>query len=254
MTDTDPHAQRQAQLWDLWAGSYDEWHTTNTPDSAVEFLVSQVPSGRILELGVGTGRVALSIARQGRTIEGLDISAAMLEKLISKIGDLPVSVHLGDMATIPVDGFFDLIYCTSSSFFHLADQERQIDCFQAVSSRLTDNGRFVIEAFIPSDGLLNPARDITLRNFTSDKLQFSATIVDRQTQRIRFQEVTMRPTGIDFLPAEERYCWPSELDLMARIADLRLEQRYASYSRAPITNNSAQHISVYTKKDSAPSH
>ncbi|AMW19586.1 class I SAM-dependent DNA methyltransferase [Mycobacteroides chelonae] len=251
MPDVDPHAQRQAQLWDLWAESYDHWHATNAPDAAVEFLISQVPSGRILELGVGTGRVALSIALRGHAVEGLDISAAMLEKLKDKIGNLPVGVHLGDMATIPVGGYFDLIYCTSSSFFHLADQDRQIDCFQAVSSRLTDTGKFVLEAFIPSTDLLDPARDITLRDFTSNELRFSATIVDRQAQRIRFQEVTMRPTGIDFLPAEERYCWPSELDLMARIAGLQLEQRYASYSKAPLTNNSAQHISVYKKSSRA---
>ncbi|MBE5461718.1 class I SAM-dependent DNA methyltransferase [Mycobacteroides abscessus] len=247
MPDVDPYAQRQAQLWDLWAESYDQWHATNAPEAAVEFLISQVPSGRILELGVGTGRVALSIARQGRAVEGLDISAAMLRKLSDKIGGLPVSVHLGDMGTIPVAGFFDLIYCTSSSFFHLADQDRQIDCFQAVSSHLTDNGKFVLEAFVPSTDLLNPARDITLRDFTSNELRFSATIIDRPAQRIRFQEVTMRPTGVDFLPVEERYCWPSELDLMARIAGLQLEQRYASYSKAPLTNNSSQHISVYIK-------
>ncbi|NNH68746.1 methyltransferase domain-containing protein [Nocardia uniformis] len=250
--DDGEHARRQAQLWDLWAESYDDWHASNSPHEAAEFLIKHLPdSGRILELGVGTGRVATEIARRGHPIEGLDISEAMLAQLTSKATDIPLTAYHGDMANIPVAGPFGLIYCTSSSFFHLADQQRQVDCFRSVSDHLAPDGRFILEAFIPTPELLSPARTMTLRDFTPSSLRFSATVVNRYTQQIRFQEATLRPEGIEFLPVEERFCWPSELDLMAQLADLELEQRYASYTYEPINHKSPQHVSIYRRQTRA---
>ncbi|MGQ4616398.1 methyltransferase domain-containing protein [Nocardia sp. R7R-8] len=250
MSHDNEHARQQAQLWDRWADVYDDWHASNTPHDAAEFLIKHLPeSGRILELGVGTGRVALEIARRSYPVEGLDISEAMLAQLASKATDLPLTASLGDMADIPLSGRFDLIYCTSSSFFHLADQQRQVACFRSVSEHLAPQGRFVLEAFIPSPELLSPARTMTLRDFTPTALRFSATMVNRYTQRIRFQEATLRPDGIEFLPVEERYCWPSELDLMAQLAGLEFETRYASYTYEPINHKASQHVSIYRSQE-----
>ncbi|WP_306356649.1 MULTISPECIES: class I SAM-dependent methyltransferase [unclassified Nocardia] len=180
MVQDNEHARQQAQLWDQWADVYDDWHASNPAHDAAEFLIKHLPeSGRILELGGGTGRVAVEVARRGYPVEGLDISEAMLAQLVAKAADLPLTASLGDMADIPVPGPFDLIYCTSSSFFHLADQQRQVACFRSISEHLAPHGRFILEAFIPSPELLSPARTMTLRNFTPTTLQFSATIVKR---------------------------------------------------------------------------
>jgi len=247
MNDNASDTQRQAQLWDIWADQYDAWHADNSPESAVEFLLSKANTGRILELGIGTGRVALGIAQRGRPVEGIDVSEAMLAKLTAKVGKLPVVAKHGDMAEIGIDGPFDLIYCASSSFFHLTDQQRQVECFRSVSARLSSTGHFVIEAFIPSSELLTPARSITLRDLTPDTLRLSATVTDRLAQRVYFQEVVMRTTGIEFLPVEERFCWPSELDLMAQLAGMELSERYSNYTKDPLTHKSPQHVSVYRK-------
>jgi SAM-dependent methyltransferase len=247
MTDADSQAKRQALLWDMWATTYDTWHAGNEADDAVDFLLSQSSDGRILELGIGTGRIALAIAARGRLVEGIDISEAMLRKLRTKIGKLPVVAKYGDMVDIDVDGPFSLIYSSSSSFFHVTDQQRQVNCFRNVSARLSADGRFVIEAFIPSPEMLSPARSITLRDFTSDTLRFSATVADRLTQQLQFQEVVMTPSNNEFLPVEERFCWPSELDLMAQLAGMKLAERYATYTKAPLNHRSAQHVSVYRK-------
>jgi SAM-dependent methyltransferase len=247
LTGADSQAKRQAHLWDIWAATYDAWHASNDPDAAVDFLLSQASDGRILELGIGTGRIALAIAARGRPVEGIDVSEAMLGQLRTKIGNLPVLARHGDMADIDVDGPFSLIYSSSSSFFHLTDQQRQVDCFRNVSAKLSADGRFVIEAFIPQPEMLHPARSITLRDFTPDTLRFSATVANRLTQQLQFQEVIMTPSGNEFLPVEERFCWPSELELMAQLAGMELAERYATYSKNPLNHRSAQHVSVYRK-------
>jgi SAM-dependent methyltransferase len=247
MTGTDSQAKRQALLWDIWATTYDTWHVGNDPDAAVDFLLSQSSDGRILELGIGTGRIALAIAARGRPVEGIEVSEAMLRTLHTKIGRLPIVAKHGDMADIDIDGPFSLIYSSSSSFFHLTDQQRQVDCFRNVSAKHSATGAFVIEAFIPQPEMLSPARSITLRDFTSDTLRFSATVADRLTQQLQFQEVVMTPSGNEFLPVEERFCWPSELDLMAQLAGMELAERYATYTKAPLNHRSAQHVSVYRK-------
>ncbi|MGH2579175.1 MAG: class I SAM-dependent DNA methyltransferase, partial [Actinomycetota bacterium] len=198
-----------------------------------------------LELGVGTGRVALDLARRGRPVCGIDISPKMLAVLDQKKGGLAVETHLGDMADCAIEGPFELVYVVASTFFSLTEQSRQVDCFLNVARVLSPTGAFVVQSFVPSPAILRPGRNLILRKLTRDGVQLSAMDTDMSTQEIAYQEVSMCEGSLEFLPVAQRYCWPSELDLMARLAGMRLVERWGDFDRSAFTRQSPAHVSVY---------
>jgi SAM-dependent methyltransferase len=219
-----------------------------TTREAVEFLQAVVGDGRALELGIGTGRVALPLAERGVHVEGIDASQAMVDRLRAKVGGGDIPISIGDFAAVEVPGAFDLIYVVFNTFFALLDQEAQIQCFANVANHLTPRGKFVIEAFVPDPTLYDRGRRLSAPRIETDRVQIDAARLDLATQRVTSQHILIGAEGIMLLPVQLRYAWPSELDLMARLAGLRLRERYAGWRGEPFTSTSAKHVSVYERR------
>jgi SAM-dependent methyltransferase len=240
------YINEQAGRWDRWATAYDEeWKHLDCGPMA-DFLQNIVEDGRALELGAGTGRVALTLAGRSIEVDGIELSENMARVFQQKAGDLPVRVIVGDMTTAPVRGTYRLIYCVFNSFLELLRQRDQVACMKRAASVLSRDGRLVMETMAGSGGgALITRQQVGIRSIGDDHLSLSTTMTDPATQHIRFQEVRLTEAGIRLLPVTLRYVWPSELDLMAEIAGLSLMRRYSSWHGAPFDGNSRVCISVY---------
>jgi len=237
-----------AHYGDLWAEIYDDEHHFMDPQAAVAFLAEFGQGARVLELGIGTGRVALPLAAQGVGVEGIDSSEAMISRLRSKPGGQDLEVTLGDMATTPLGGPFGLVFTVFNTFFGLMTQSRQVECFANVSRSLEDGGRFVLECFVPD---LVRYRDgnqtVRVIQINDRRLQLNASVHDPVSQRVTTQVVMIREDGVQLLPVGLRYAWPAELDLIARLAGLELEARFGGWGKEPFDAGSSTHISVYRR-------
>jgi SAM-dependent methyltransferase len=241
---------RQETYGDAIADLYDGWVTTGgrhgegPTEAAVRFLAGLAPGGTALELGVGTGRVALPLAGHGLAVHGVDASEQMLARLRAKPGGADLPVTLGDFADVPVAGTFDLIYVVASTFYGLPDQETQLRCLRGVAAHLTPAGRLVIEAFVPDLTLYEGGGRLTVRDVGTAHVRLEAVRHDPVAQTVSSQQLVVSPTGTRFVPTHLRYAWPSELDLMCRLVGLRLAERLGGWERQPYTG-SGMHVSVY---------
>lgn len=239
---------------DRIAGIYDRYvdpQVGATTQVAVDFLAALVGTGRALELGIGTGRIALPLAERGARVRGIDASQAMLDRLAAKAGAEDISLTLGDFADVGVDGEFELVYVVFNTFFALLEQEQQVRCFANVATRLAANGVFVIEAFVPDPTLYDRGQRLSATRVELDRVQLDTSRMDPVTQRITSQHVLIGAEGIMLLPVQLRYAWPSELDLMARLAGLVLRERYGGWQGEAFTSASGSHVSVYARAASA---
>jgi SAM-dependent methyltransferase len=218
--------------------------------AAVEFLAETVGNGRALELGIGTGRVALPLADRGIRVAGIDASQAMIDRLRAKPGGAEIPVTVGDFADVGAAGDFELIFVVFNTFFALLDQEQQVRCFQNVADHLSERGAFVIEAFVPDPALYDRGQRVSATRVETDRAQLDLSRLDVATQRVSSQHILIGADGIVLLPVQLRYAWPSELDLMARLAGLRLRQRFGGWQREPFTGTSSSHVSVYERATS----
>lgn len=230
---------------DRWAAVYDDRHALNDPGPAVEFLSGLAGDGRVLELAIGTGRVALPLAARGVVVEGVDASAAMVERLRAKPGGESIPVTIGDMAKVPVSGQFRLVYLVFNTLFALLSQARQAECFRNVARVLDPAGVFVIECFVPDLGRFNRDQRVQAMAVTEDHAILEVTRHDGAQQRITTQFITLDENGTHLRPLSLRYSWPSELDLMASGAGLQLRERLGNWSGQPFTSASSSHVSVY---------
>jgi len=237
-----------AHYGDLWAEIYDDKHHFMDPQAAVAFLVELGQGARVLELGIGTGRIALPLAAQGVRVEGIDASEAMISRLRSKPGGQDLEVTIGDMATTPLGGPFGLVFTVFNSFFGLMTQNRQVECFANVSRSIDEGGRFVLECFVPD---LVRYRDgnqtVRVIQMKDHRLQLNASVHDPVGQRVTTQVVMIGEDGVQLLPVGGRYAWPPEIDLMARLAGLELEARFGGWLKEPFDGRSTSHISVYRR-------
>lgn len=229
---------------DRWADVYDE-RTTLDPAPAVAFLAELAGDGRVLELAIGTGRVALPLAARGIAVEGVEGSEAMVERLRAKPGGERIPVALGDMADVPAQGPFRLVYLVFNTLFNLPSADRQADCFRNVARVLEPGGAFVIECFVPDLARYDRDQRVEALDVTEDSATIEVARHDAVAQRVTTQKVTFGPEGVRLHPVALRYCWPSELDLLAGNAGLRLEGRYADWDRRPFASDSSSHVSVY---------
>jgi hypothetical protein len=214
--------------------------------ATVAFLEQLAGAGPALELAIGTGRIALPLAARGVHVDGIDISPAMVAKLLQKPGGEGISVTMGDFADVPVPGSYRLVYVVYNTLFNLLTQDEQVHCFESVAAHLTDDGAFVVEAFVPT--FLARLRDdqyVDAEAIGVDQVWLDVGRHDPVTQRLDESHVSLTSDGVRLYPIVTRYAWPSELDLMARIAGLRLKDRWADWSREPFTSTSARHVSVY---------
>ena len=228
------------------ADVYDEWYAEAAfleTEAAVAKLAELAGEGPVLELAIGTGRVALPLAQRGLEVHGIDASESMVAKLREKPGGDGIPVTIGDFADVAVDGSYALVYVVFNTLFALESQDEQVRCFQNVTARLAPGGAFVVEAFVPEpekyEGRVGASR------IESDRVQIDVAQVDRAEQRSRSQHIVLTPQGAKFYPVNIRWAYPSELDLMARIAGLRLRERWSSWDGQPFTKTSGKHISVY---------
>jgi SAM-dependent methyltransferase len=224
---------------------YDELPNADA-SAAVAFLEQLARGGPALELAIGTGRVALPLAARGLRVDGVDISPAMVAKLRAKPGGDQIGVTIGDFADVPVDGTYRLVFIVFNTLFNLGTQEDQVRCFENVAVHLTDDGCFVIEAITPS--FLHRLRDdqhVDAEAVEVDEVRLDVLRHDPVMQRIDESHVFLSPEGVRLFPVAQRYAWPSELDLMARIAGLNLKERWGGWNREPFSSTSRTHVSVY---------
>lgn len=233
---------------DRWAAIYDEHHATHDglePTEAVEFLAGLAGGGRVLELAIGTGRVALPLARRGVAVEGVDASQAMVDRLRAKPGGDAIPVTIGDMAQAPVTGPYHLVYLVFNTLFGLLTPDRQADCFRSAARLLEPGGVFVIECFVPDLARFDRGQRVQTLDVTEDSATMELSRHDAAGQRVTTQIVTLDAGGTYLYPVAIRYAWPGELDLLAQQAGLRLRERYADWNRQPFSSASTKHISVY---------
>jgi SAM-dependent methyltransferase len=212
---------------------------------AVERLAELAGGGPALEFAIGTGRIALPLAERGVRVAGIDNSEAMLARLREKPGAERIKAVAGDMAATRLDGEFSLVYLVFNTIFNLTTQDGQVACFQNAAAHLASGGRFVIEARVPELQRLPLGQ--TVLPWRADPGGFSYYVYDVVTQRLGGQHYYLKDGRIQASPTEMRYAWPAELDLMARLAGMRLEHRWAGWGREPFTGLSPSHISVYLK-------
>jgi SAM-dependent methyltransferase len=212
---------------------------------AADRLAELAGDGRALELAVGTGRIALPLAERGIQVVGIDSSEAMLERLREKPGADGIEALQGDMAATRASGEFSLVYLVFNTIFNLTTQDGQVACFENAAAHLRSGGRFVIEARVPELQRLPLGQ--TVLPWRADPEVMSFYVYDVVTQGLSGRHYSFEDGGVRPSPIEMRYAWPAELDLMARIAGMRLEDRWGGWSREPFTGLSPAHVSVYVK-------
>ena len=238
--DASTYGERIAEVYDEQHGYLDGGET--------DLLAELAVGGRALELGVGTGRVALPLAARGVEVHGIDASPAMLGRLRAKPGGERVTAHTGDFADVGVGGEFSLVYVVFNTFFALLSQDEQVRCFRNVAERLADGGAFLIEAFVPNPSSYVGGQAVRAVNITTDVVNLHAARHDLATQTVFGQQIIIDERGVRLYPIKLRYAWPSELDLMARLAGLRLRERWGGWRREPFTARSEKHVSVYERE------
>jgi SAM-dependent methyltransferase len=241
LPDYDPatYGDRMAEVYDEWFG------TPGDAGDAVSFLSELAGRGPALELGIGTGRVALPLAERGIEVHGIDASEAMVERLRAKPGGDGIPVTIGDFADVDVEGRFSLVYVVFNTFFALLTQEDQVRCFANVAGRMDEGSVFVVEAFVPDPARLAGGEVTQTKRVEVDRVFLETSRYNPVDQRVYSQNISMGEAETRFYPVQIRYAWPSELDLMARLAGLRLRERFGGWRREPFTASSTSHVSVY---------
>ncbi len=214
-------------------------------EGAVETLASLAGAGPVLELAIGTGRVALPLAERGFEVHGIDASGAMVAKLREKPGGDSIPVTMGDFADVGVDGTYSLIFVAFNTFFGLSSQEHQVRCFANVATHLADRGVFLIEVFLPDLGRFDRGQRTQVTQLNPDEVFLDASRHDPVAQVIESNHVVITEAGTKLYPVNLRYAFPGELDLMARLAGLELKERWGDWNRQPFTASSPRHVSVY---------
>ena len=232
---------------DRIADLYDDWHGGLPTAAAVDALASLAGNGPVLELGVGSGRLALPLADLGLEVHGIDTSEAMVQRLRAKPGGDRITVTIGDMADVAAEGSFSLVVAVFNALFLLLTQDDQVRCFANVAGRLHAGGRFVLECFVPDLGLYTSGTRTSAVSVGLDQVRLDVARLRPAEQRVDTQHMVIGADGVRLLPVALRYAWPSEIDLMARLAGLRLLHRWGGWGGEPFTDSSRNHISVYEK-------
>jgi len=228
------------------AGVYDDWYST-VDTHAIDFLGALAGEGRALELGIGTGRVALPLAAKNVNVSGIDAAQSMIDRLKAKPGSESIDVRLGSFADVSIDGEFDLVYVVFNTFFALGSQAEQVRCFRNVASHLSTKGCFVIEAFVPNLSRFTGGQVNWATKVTEDVVELDLGLHDAAEQKVTSQKVVITDGNVRLYPIQIRYAWPSEIDLMAQLAGLRLRERWSNWQKEPFDSGSGKHISVYER-------
>ena len=231
------------------AATYDsddsEMFTPEFIDPVVDVLAELAGDGRALEFGIGTGRIAVPLAARGIPVHGIDLSNAMVARLREKPGAEKIEATIGDFATTTVDGTFSLAYLVYNTINNLTTQDEQVACFQNAADHLKPGGYFVIEVIVPILRLLPPGQNLYVYHLSADKWdidEYHPATQEFWSHHYKYQDGQLRRNSIPF-----RYVWPAELDLMAKLAGMRLAERWENWKREPFTDDSMHHVSVWQK-------
>jgi SAM-dependent methyltransferase len=214
-------------------------------EPVVDFLADLAEDGGALELGIGTGRIALPLSERGVRVHGIDLSEAMIAKLQAKPGADRISVTIGDFATTKVDGTFSVAYLVVNTIMNLTTQDEQVACFRNVAAHLEPGGCFVIEVLVPRLQRLPPGETFQPFDVSPNHLGFDE--YDVASQRLVSHHYWIENGEVEVLSPPFRYVWPSELDLMARLAGMKLRERWEDWQRRPFTSASDKQVSVWEK-------
>ena len=215
--------------------------------AACRFLAETAGAGRALEFAIGTGRIALPLTAQGVDVTGIELSRDMVDRLRAKPGGSDIDVTIGDMASTVVPGAYSLVYLVFNTIFNLVTQDNQVRCFENAARHLSDEGAFVVETAVPS-AWTKEHEYVRPEWVGTDSVGFDVCRYDPVTQLLEENHVALSAGGIRFGPLVCRLIWPSEMDLMARLAGLRLTERYGGWHREPFTADSLLHVSVYRRR------
>lgn len=233
---------------DKIADIYDElYEELFDVEGAVDLLTELARGGRVLELAIGTGRLAVPLAHKGIDIHGIDVSEKMVAKLRARPGGDAIPVTMGDFGDVPVEGTFNLVFIAFNTLFALPDQDAQVRCFHNVAAHLETGGTFVVEAFVPDPTRFDDHQRISVDEVKIDRVTLEVTRHDPVAQRSESHHLVIGEQGIRLYPVEVRYAWPAELDLMAQLAGLRLEHRWGDWRKAKFDSASKLHVSAYIK-------
>lgn len=216
-------------------------------EGTADLLAELAQGGPALELAIGTGRIALPLIERGIEVHGVDISEAMVGKLRAKPGGADVPVTMGNFADVPVYGEYPLVYLVFNTLFALTTQEEQVRCFANVAEHLTAGGVFVVECFWPDIARFDRHQRIGVDRITRNSVELETTRHDPVNQRSESLHVVIKESGNELYPVVVRYAYPAELDLMARLAGLRLLDRFGGWRKQPFTSDSMSHVSIYQK-------
>ena len=242
-TEHDP-----AEYGERAAESYDHLYPhSTTAEAAADFLAELAVGGSALELGIGTGRIALPLASRGVAVTGVDSSPAIVDKLRGKPGGEDIPVIMGDFNTVDLEGPYHLVFVAFNTLFSLLTQEDQINCFRRVFAALEPGGRFVTEAFVPDLSRFDRGQRTATTLVDSNTVMIDATLHHPVEQRVDSNHIVITEQGTKMIPVRLRYAWPSELDLMARLAGFAVESRFGSWTRTAFDDDSRSHISVWRK-------
>jgi hypothetical protein len=242
MEDEDGYfGERVAATYDGTTGVF----APGSVEATAGVLAGLAGDGRALELAIGTGRIALPLARRGVEVHGIELSRAMVARLRAKPGGEAIPVAIGDMATTTMDGTFSLVYLVFNTIMNLTSQEAQVACFRSAAAHLEPGGCFVIECRVPELRRLPPGQLVLPWHLSGDRWVSYSYDPAMQAMQGHYAEFTDGKGEYSTMPF--RYVWPAELDLMARLAGMRLRDRWEGWDRRPFTGESSQHVSVWEK-------
>ena len=216
-------------------------------DPAVNFLADLAAGAPALELGIGTGRVALPLSERGVSVHGIELSPAMVQRLRAKPGGEAIGVTVGDFATSRVDQSFGVVYLVYNTIMNLTAQAEQVDCFRNAAAHLLPGGCFVVEVVVPDLRRLPPGQTVRPFAVSPDHVGFEEFTDMTEAQIAYSHHYWVNGDKAEVFSAPYRYVWPAELDLMAQLAGLSLRERWADWTRQPFTGESPSHVSVWEK-------
>ncbi len=219
---------------------------------AVDTLAKLAGNGPALELGIGTGRIAIPLAQRGIEVHGIDASEAIVARMRAKPGGGAIPVTISDFSDFSLkdgnrDRKFSLVYVVFNTLFQATSQQAQVNCFRSVAAHLADDGVFLVEAFVPDPTRFTRDQNVSAGSVESDLVSLDISRHDPVNQFVRSQHVFFTESGVKLYPVQVRYSWPSELDLMAQLAGMRLRERRSDWDGSPFTASSEYHISIYEK-------
>lgn len=239
-----------ATYGDRIAEVYDEMYPMRANvGPAVDALSSLTGNGTALELGIGTGRIAIPLAERGIEVHGIDASEAIVARMREKPGGDSIPVTISDFSDFHLEGStkYRLAYVVFNTLFQATSQEAQVNCFRSVAAHLADDGAFLVEAFVPDPTRFTRNQNVSAGRVEADLVSLDISSHDPVNQFVQSQHVFLTESGVRLYPVQVRYSWPSELDLMAQLAGMRLRERWSDWDASPFTATSGFHISIYEK-------